>query len=142
MCPKFYENHSFVVQVIEDISLQCKSFYQIQLSVYFWLKTFLTGRAYIGEVQIQVWLKSIKKWVSYLDKQMNAQKECLKIKFRGSRKPTKRCAMKMKVEEEKKTTTAQKYFYWREGVYKAVSEDWPNRFRWTSGYWFSIQWRY
>ena len=25
----------------------------------------ITGRAYIGEVLIQVWLKSIKKWVSY-----------------------------------------------------------------------------
>ena len=40
--------------------------------------------------------------MSYLDKQVNAQKECLKIKFRGSRKPTKRCAMKMKVEEKKR----------------------------------------
>ena len=39
------------------------------------------------------------------DKQVNAQKENLKNTFRvhaSSRKPTKKCAMKMKVELEKK----------------------------------------
>ena len=30
------------------------------------------------------------------DKEVNAQKESLKKYFRGSRKPTKKCAMKMK----------------------------------------------
>ena len=39
----------------------------------------MTGRAYMGEVLNQVWLKSIKKW----DKQVNAQKEKI---FWGSRK--------------------------------------------------------
>ena len=47
--------------------------------------------------------------------------------------PRKKCAMKMKVEEEK-TTAASKKFLWKEGFYKAVSEDWPNQFRRTSGY--------
>ena len=59
----------------------------------------MTGRAYIGEVMIQIWLKSMKKLVSLLDKQVNVQKESLK-KTSGvhasSRKPTKKCAMKMK----------------------------------------------
>ena len=36
-----------------------------------------------------------------LDKQVNAQKKKLKNNFQGSRKPTKKCAMKMKVELEK-----------------------------------------
>ena len=36
----------------------------------------MTGRAYLGEVLNQVWLKSIKKKMSeLLDKQVNAQKE-------------------------------------------------------------------
>ena len=38
----------------------------------------MTDRAYMGEVLIQVWLKSINK-------QVNAQKENLKKYFRGSR---------------------------------------------------------
>ena len=38
------------------------------------------------------------------------------------------------LEEEKKTTAASKKFLWKEGFYKAVSEDWLNRFRRTSGY--------
>ena len=39
----------------------------------------MIGRAYMGEVLTQVWLKFIKKWVS-------SQKESLKKYFRGSRK--------------------------------------------------------
>ena len=72
-----------------------------------------------------------------LDKQVNVQKESLK-KTSGihasSRKPTKKCAMKMKerkkeeVLEEKKMTAASKKILWKEGFYKAVSEDWLNRF--------------
>ena len=42
----------------------------------------MTGRAYMGEVLNQVWLKSIKM-SELLDKQVNAQKEKI---FRGSRK--------------------------------------------------------
>ena len=42
----------------------------------------MTGRAYIGEVLTQVWLKSIKKWVSYISQ----RSECTKREnFRGSR---------------------------------------------------------
>ena len=73
-----------------------------------------------------------------LDKQVNVQKESLK-KLPGFTQapasPRKKCAMKMKerkkeeVLEEKKTTAASKIFLWKEGFYKAVSEDWLNRFR-------------
>ena len=35
-----------------------------------------------------------------LDKQAYVQIEILKITFQGSRKPTKKCAMKMKVEKK------------------------------------------
>ena len=77
-----------------------------------------------------------------LDKQVNVQKESLK-KTSGihasSRKPTKKVCdenerKKEVLEEEKKTTAESKKFLWKEGFYKAVSEDWLNRFRRTSGY--------
>ena len=71
-----------------------------------------------------------------LDKQVNVQKESLKKLPRDSHKlpqAHEKCAMKMKVEE-KKTTAASKKFLWKEGFYKAISEDWLNRFRQTSGY--------
>ena len=77
-----------------------------------------------------------------LDKQVNVQKESLK-KTSGihasSRKPTKKVCdenERKKVEEleEEKTTAASKKILWKEGFYKAVSEDWLNRFRRTSGY--------
>ena len=42
----------------------------------------MTGRAYIGEVLMRIWLKSMSE---LLDKQVNAQKEGLK-NFQGSRK--------------------------------------------------------
>ena len=41
----------------------------------------MTGRAYMGEVLNQVWLKSIKRMSELLDKQVNALKEKI---FRGS----------------------------------------------------------
>ena len=53
----------------------------------------MTGRAYIGEVLIKVWLKSIKKWVT-TDKQVNAQKEKTSRIDTSSRNPTKMCARK------------------------------------------------
>ena len=88
-------------------NLQCNSLSQIHSSVYFRLKVVMTGRAYIGEMLIQIWLKSMK----LVYKQVNVQKESLK-KLPGftqnSRKPTKKCAMKMKEtnKERKKTTGA------------------------------------
>ena len=67
-----------------------------------------------------------------LDKQVNVQKESLKITsgvHTSSGKPTKKCAMKMK---EKNDCRVKKIFV--EGrIYKAVSEDWLNRFQQTSG---------
>ena len=42
--------------------------------------------------------------------------------------PRKKCVMKMKErkKEEKKMTAASKKVLWKEGLYKAVSEDWLN----------------
>ena len=74
-----------------------------------------------------------------LDKQVNVQKESLK-KTSGihanSRKPTKKVCdeNERKKVEEKKNDGRVKKFLWKEGFYKAVSEDWLNRFRRTSGY--------
>ena len=46
---------------METINMQCKSISQIQLGICFMLKSCLSGRAYIGEVLIQTWLKSMQK---------------------------------------------------------------------------------
>ena len=57
----------------------------------------MTGRAYMGEVLIQVWLRN-----ELLDKQVNAQEESSIKNFQGSRKfpqAHKKCAMKMKEEK-------------------------------------------
>ena len=69
----------------------------------------MTGRAYIGEVLIQIWLHEIHEEMSeLLDKQVNVQKESLK-KLLGLTKapasPRKKCAMKIK-ERKKINTTA------------------------------------
>ena len=63
----------------------------------------MTSRAYIGEVLIQIWLKSMKN--------IRQTSECIKREFEktsgvheSSCKPTKKCVMKMKErkkEEEK-----------------------------------------
>ena len=39
----------------------------------------MIGRAYMGEVLTQVWLKSVKKWVSYLTKKWMYKKRIWKI---------------------------------------------------------------
>ena len=66
-----------------------------------------------------------------VDKQVNVQKESLK-KLPGftqnSRKPTKKCAMKMKqrnkeTNKEKKNDGRLKYFLMEEGLYKARAEN-------------------
>ena len=61
----------------------------------------MTGRAYIGEVLIQIWLKSVKKF--------RQTSECTKREFekifRGSRKlpqAHEKCVMKMKEERKKR----------------------------------------
>ena len=59
---KVYANHLKGVQVMATINLQCNSPYQIH-SCKCLLQTdnSMTSRAYIGEVLIQIWLKSMKK---------------------------------------------------------------------------------
>ena len=74
-----------------------------------------------------------------LDKQVNVQKESLKKLPGFTQAPAssrKKCAMKMKErnKEEKKNDCRVKKILWKEGFYKAVSEDWLNGFRRTSGY--------
>ena len=56
----------------------------------------MTGRGYLGEVLNQI----CQEMSELLDKQVNAQRE----NFRGSRMPTKKCAMKMKETNKEKTT--------------------------------------
>ena len=47
------------------INLQCNSLLKYRC-LYIQAENSMTGRGYMGEVVIQVWLKSIKKRVSYL----------------------------------------------------------------------------
>ena len=49
------------VQVMVTVNLQCNSLSQINSSVVLQAENSMTGRAYMGEVLINVWLKSIKK---------------------------------------------------------------------------------
>ena len=71
-----------------------------------------------------------------LDKQLNVQTESLK-KTSGvhvsSRKPTKVCDENERKKVEKKAA-ASKIFFVEGRIYKAISEDWLNRFQQTSGY--------
>ena len=79
------------------ISLQCNSLSQIHSSACFKLKIVSTGRGWMGEVLIQVWLKSIKKWVSYWRTKWMHKKRIWKNisgAHVSSRKPTKKCAHK------------------------------------------------
>ena len=77
-----------------------------------------------------------------VDKQVNVQKESLK-KLPGftqnSRKPTKKCAMKMKeTKKEKKNDGRLKYFLMEEGVYKARAENSCHGYQTTSDQRFFI----
>ena len=77
-----------------------------------------------------------------VDKQVNVQKESLK-KLPGftqnSRKPTKKCAMKMKQRnKEKKNDGRLKYFLMEEGVYKARAENSCHGYQTTSDQRFFI----
>ena len=75
-----------------------------------------------------------------VDKQVNVQKEGLK-KLPGftqnSRKPTKKCAMKMK-QTKKKNDGRLKYFLMEEGVYKARAENSCHGYQTTSDQRFFI----
>ena len=72
---------------------------------------------------------------------MNAQKESLK-KLPGftqnSRKPTKKCAMKMKVELGEKNNERLKYILMEGRVYKARTENSCHGYQMTSGQRFFI----
>ena len=47
---------------METINMQCKSISQIHyIKVFVYAESCLSGRAYIGEVLIQIWLKSMQK---------------------------------------------------------------------------------
>ena len=47
---------------MEIINIQCKSTSQIRILRYLlYAESCLSGRAYIGEVLIQIWLKSMQK---------------------------------------------------------------------------------
>ena len=79
-----------------------------------------------------------------VDKQVNVQKESLK-KLPGftqnSRKPTKKCAIKMKEikkETKKKNDGHLKYFLMEEGVYKARVENSCHGYQTTSDQRFFI----
>ena len=78
-----------------------------------------------------------------VDKQVNVQKESLK-KLPGftqnSRKPTKKCAMKMKEsnKQRKKNDGRLKYFLMEEGVYKARAENSCHGYQTTSDQRFFI----
>ena len=46
---------------METFNMQCKSISQIHLRYLLYAESCLSGRAYIGEVLIQIWLKSMQK---------------------------------------------------------------------------------
>ena len=78
-----------------------------------------------------------------VDKQVNVQKESLKklLGFtQNSRKPTKKCAMKMKEtkKQRKKNDGRLKYFLMEEGVYKARAENSCHGYQTTSDQRFFI----
>ena len=105
----------------------------------------MTDRAYVGELLTQVWLKSIKKWVSYLTKKWMHKKRVWKKTFgvhASSRMPTKKCAMKMKETNKKKNDGHLKYFCGQEGVYNTRAESSCNGYQPTSAQRFLIHWRY
>ena len=55
---KFHSNDLEGVRVMEPINMQCKTNI---LRYLLYAESCLSGRAYIGEVLIQIWLKSMQK---------------------------------------------------------------------------------
>ena len=62
----------------------------------------MTGRVYIGEVLNQVWLKSIKKWVSYWTNKCMHKKEKLTGFTQAPASPRKSVRWKLNKETRKK----------------------------------------
>ena len=81
----------------------------------------MTGRAYIGEMLIQIWLKSMHGEMSELvDKQVNVQKESLKKLPGFTRAHEKVCdenERKKETNKQRKKDGRLKYFLMEEGVY-------------------------
>ena len=76
-----------------------------------------------------------------IDKQVNVQKESLKKLpgfMQNSRKPTKKCAMKMKERNKEKNDGCLKYFLMEEGVYKVRVENSCHGYQTTLGQRFFI----
>ena len=57
---KFHPNDLEGVRVMEPINMQCKSISNT-LRYMLYTESCLSDRAYIGEVLIQIWLKSMQK---------------------------------------------------------------------------------
>ena len=58
---KFHSNDLEGVRVMETINMQCKKYLSNTLRYLLYAESCLSGRAYIGEVLIQIWLKSMQK---------------------------------------------------------------------------------
>ena len=67
----------------------------------------------MGKVLIQVWLKSIKKWVSYLINKWMHKKRKNSGVHASSCKPTKSVWWKWKKESRRKNEGRLKYFWWK-----------------------------
>ena len=109
----------------------------------------MTGRAYMGEVLTQVWLKSVKKWVSYSTYKWMHKKRIWKIlpRFMGApASPQKSVRWKWKKQtnkqRRKKNDGRLKYFCGQEGVYKTRAESLCNEYQTISAQRFLIHWRY
>ena len=59
------------------INMQCKSISQIHyiLRYLLYAESCLSGRAYVGEVLTQIWLKSMQKMSELLDKQVYGMRQ-------------------------------------------------------------------
>ena len=102
----------------------------------------------MGELLTQVWLKSIKKWVSYLIKKWIHKKRVWR-KTSGvhasSRMPTKKCAMKMKQrnkERRSKRRARKNAFGGRKPFIRRTQRNWGKRSKQASSQRFWTQWRY
>ena len=103
----------------------------------------------MGEVLTQVWLKSVKKWVSYLTKKWMHKKRIWKNSSEvhaSSRKlpqaHDKSVRWKWNKETRKKNDGRLKYFCGEEGVYKARAEYSCLGYQTTWSHRFLIHWRY
>ena len=132
---KAYANHLPWVQVMATISLQCNGLSQIHSSIYFRVKIVWQ----VEHTWEKCWYNWRNEWVIW------QTSECTKrVKLPGftqapetPESPRKRCAWK-----KEKNDGHLKYFWWKEGVYKAHVENLCNGYRTTPAQQFLIHWRY